>query len=546
MRKWILITVLLLLTAFGASAQAGLDTCPVFIENALLQLGSNCADMARNSVCYGYNRVDASFASPVADDFFAIPSDRADLIELSTIQTAPLVIEDDRWGIAVMNVQANVPNTLPGTAVTFLLMGDASLTNAVTPQNAVIPVDPVPVRVLGNQRVNLRSGPNATFNVVGLAEPNTILQADGINPNGDWLRVALEVGYGWIARQLVGGETAALATLPVVTEESLAPMQAFYFSTGVGTSRCIEAPEMLVIQGPQEVRVDLTINGTKVNLGSTLVFTGERADLGTLRAFDVQPSQLPNVTLPDETECIHTRLFVLDGDAQLDGLSGGVPLGHFTQIVSCLGDGSVFEPITEWDAPVRLTQNQLELFSVLESVPPNLLRYPIVLPTDEDIDDALRQNIPTPQPQRPPTDNTGGNTGGGDDDNGDDDNSDDDDNDDDTGQTDPNAVNCALWYATSPPDGGPLTPFITFYWNPVSFANAYQIEVNGFYNDGSGAGSQLLRVGATESSVGFNIFNSAMDDPDYIRWKAQVLQGVEPNLVAVCETPYFQNPINYQ
>ncbi len=73
MRKWILITVLLLLTAFGASAQAGLDTCPVFIENALLQLGSNCADMARNSVCYGYNRVDASFASPVEDDFFRHP-----------------------------------------------------------------------------------------------------------------------------------------------------------------------------------------------------------------------------------------------------------------------------------------------------------------------------------------------------------------------------------------------------------------------------------------------------------------------------------------
>ncbi len=541
MRKWIVVAVLLLLTAFGASAQAGLDTCPAFIENALLQLGSNCADMGRNSVCYGYNRVDASFASEVPEDFFAVPSDRAGLVELSTIQTAPLVVEDDRWGIAVMNVQANVPNTLPGTAVTFLLMGDATLTNAVTPENAVIPVDPVAVRVLGNQRVNLRSGAGTNFNVVGLADPNSSLQADGINAGGDWLRVAMEVGYGWIARQLIDGESAALDALPVITEESLAPMQAFYFSTGVGTSRCLEAPEMLVIQGPEEVRVDLNINGTKINLGSTLVFTGERADLGTLRAFDVQPKQLPNVTLPDETECIHTRLFVLDGDAQLEGLPTGVPLGHFSEIVACLGDGSVYEAITEWEAPTRLTQNQLGSFSLLERIPPNLLRYPIMLPTDADIDEALRQNVPTPVPTRA-SNNTGGESGGSGGDNGGDDDNDDGDDDE---QTDPNAVNCALWYATSPPDGGPLAPSITFYWNPVTFANAYQLEVNGYYNDGSGAGGMLLRVGASESNVSINIFDSSMDDPDYIRWKVQVLQGTEPNFVTVCETPYFQNPIDY-
>ncbi len=538
MRKWTLIIILLLLTAWGASAQAGLDACPAFIDQALLQLGSNCADMARNSVCYGYNRVDASFARAVADTFFSVPSDRADLIDLSTIQTTPLAIEANRWGIAVMNVQANVPNTLPGTAVTFLLMGDVSVTNGVTPEDAVIPIDPVPVRVLSSQRVNLRSGPDTTFNVVGMVAPNSILQADGVSPDGGWLRVVIETGYGWIARQLVGGETAALATLPVVTEESLAPMQAFYFSTGVGTSQCVEAPEMLVIQGPQEVRVDLTINGTKVNLGSTLVFTGQRTDLGTLRAFDIQPEQLPSVTLPDETECILMRLFVLDGDAQLEGLVGTVPLGHFSQTISCMGEDRAFEPVTRWDTPVRLTQSQLQTFAILQRVPPNLLRYPIVLPTDEDIDDALRQSAPTPQ--RPPTNNTGGNT-----DDDDDDNDDDDQDDDSSSQTDPNAVNCALWYATSPPDGGPVSPYITFYWNPVTFASAYQIEVNGFYNDGTGAGTQLLRVGASETSVALNIFNGAMDDPDYIRWKAQVLQGVEPNLVAVCETPYYQNPIDY-
>lgn len=545
MRKWILMAAFLLLTAFGASGQAGLDTCPVFIENALLQLGSNCADMGRNSVCYGYNRVDASFATDVAEDFFAVPSDRAALLELSTIQTAPLVIEEDRWGIAVMNVQANVPNTLPGTAVTFLLLGDASLTNAVTPENAVIPVDPVPVQVLGNQRVNLRSGAGTNFNVVGLADANSTLQADGVNANGDWLRVSLEIGYGWIARPLVNGDAAALDALPIITEDSLAPMQAFYFSTGVGTSRCLEAPEMLVIQGPQEVRVDLSINGTKVNLGSTLVFTGERADLGTLRAFDVQPQQLPNVTLPDDTECIHTRLFVLDGDAQLEGLANGVPLGHFTESVSCAGDGSVFEPITQWNAPLRLTQNQLEVFSVLERVPPNLLRYPIVLPGDADIDEALRQNVPTRVPTNPNTNTGGGNTGGagGDDD---DDDGGDDDNDDDDQTTDPNAVNCALWFAVSPPDGGPISPYERFYWNPVTFANAYQVEINGFYNNGSGAGMQLLRVGASESNVAMNIFASTLDNPDYIRWKVQVLQGIEPNFVTVCETPYFQNPIDYK
>jgi hypothetical protein len=75
--------------------------------------------------------------------FSASLADRTALIDLETIRTTPLNLALDRWGIAVMNVQANVPNTLPGQAVTFLLLGDAQVENRVVPEEAHIPPDPV-------------------------------------------------------------------------------------------------------------------------------------------------------------------------------------------------------------------------------------------------------------------------------------------------------------------------------------------------------------------------------------------------------------------
>src|SRR6187401_1016586 len=98
-------TILLGFSIIPSYAQDDEASCPALVEQALFQLGGNCTGLDRNSACYGYNRVDATFSQSVAPDFFSKPSDRTQLASLETIQTAPLDLALEQWGIAVMNVQ---------------------------------------------------------------------------------------------------------------------------------------------------------------------------------------------------------------------------------------------------------------------------------------------------------------------------------------------------------------------------------------------------------------------------------------------------------
>lgn len=135
MRK-LMMVVFLLLVGTVAAAQAQTDDCPQIVEQALDAVGTLCNPLDRNSVCYGSSIVESTTVlQPAPQNFFAAPGDRAELVAFREIHPQPLDPIDQTFGVAVMNVQADVPNTLPGQAVIFLLMGDARLTNEV-PQNA--------------------------------------------------------------------------------------------------------------------------------------------------------------------------------------------------------------------------------------------------------------------------------------------------------------------------------------------------------------------------------------------------------------------------
>ncbi|MEP7293098.1 MAG: hypothetical protein ABI835_15050, partial [Chloroflexota bacterium] len=108
-------------------------TCPSVIQAALDEVGNNCGGLDRNSACYGYESVLASFSQPKPEDYFNQPSDRAGLIDLQGISTAPLDEQLNQWGIALMSVQANLPDTLPGQSVVFMVLGGTQVENAVAP-----------------------------------------------------------------------------------------------------------------------------------------------------------------------------------------------------------------------------------------------------------------------------------------------------------------------------------------------------------------------------------------------------------------------------
>lgn len=190
MRRLVMLAAFALLSLAIATSAAAQTACAPFVTQALNQLNTSCTDLQRNSACYGFNNVSATFFNNAfTPEQFAKPNDRADLAALQSITTAPLDPQTSQWGIAVIKAQANLPDTLPGQAVTFLLLGDVSLKT-------------------------------------------------GVEQGSD-----------------------------------MKPMQAVYFTTGISQPKCSDPPpSALVVQGPQNVTVNLRVNGADISLGSTAIF----------------------------------------------------------------------------------------------------------------------------------------------------------------------------------------------------------------------------------------------------------------------------------
>ncbi|MEO1287297.1 MAG: hypothetical protein AAFV93_05980 [Chloroflexota bacterium] len=172
------LTVLSLLVVVGlVTAQ---DDCPAVVDDALFSLSDLCLTIGRNQACYGNGEIVAVPVSGESIDF-NIPGDTAGIEEIDSLALSPYSGTIADWGIAILVVQADIPDTLPGQNVTMLMFGETNLTN----------------------------------------------------DNG-----------------------------------------AYYFTSGIGTPDCNQAPNGLLIQTPEGAgQVNLTLNGIDISIGSTAYFT---------------------------------------------------------------------------------------------------------------------------------------------------------------------------------------------------------------------------------------------------------------------------------
>jgi hypothetical protein len=352
---WLVLGLILILPASAAYLQD--QTCPPLVERALTEAGNQCADLPRNSACYGFNQVSARFTAEVAETFFSRPADLSELTSIEAINTAALDESLGRWGVAVLNVQANVPNSLPGQGVRFILFGDVALENAVPAGQALLPVTPVEVTV--RTRANIRSGPSTRTNVLAGIDAGTVLAAEGINPAADWVLVnAGQVGLGWIFRDLIS-TAGDLGSLPLVTEQSRSPMQAFQFRTGLGRLSCDAAPAALVVQGPENFKVSITANSADITLGSTIV----------LRTTDDR-----------------MHLYTIDGEAEVDDIR--IPAGYTADApLDEAGQAGTFENLG------RISAEDLLDLGWLNDIPAELTEYEIEVPTFDEVDDLATEPI---------------------------------------------------------------------------------------------------------------------------------------------------------
>jgi hypothetical protein len=355
----LLIGSLLLITPSLIQAQQiGDETCTALVKQALDAVGNSCTEMDRNNACYGYNLVSAQFAEETASENFSVPSDRTGLTNLTNIQTAALDAELETWGIAVMNVQANVPGSLPGQAVVFLLLGDVGVENQVDPADAILPTEPTNVTAVVN--ANARSIPSTTGQIVGSISNGDQLQADGLNFDKTWVRVLLNDLPAWIRGDLLQPENAdALNALPIVDGKNYTPMQAFKVRTSFGSPQCDEAPpSVLVVQGPEDITVSINANGADIRISSTIaLYTTAEGKM---------------------------VLLVISGSANVGGYE--IPAG-FMMEASLNEDGEVDGP---WEFFRPLSEEEIAQLRPLEDIPEELLHYKIVIPTPDEIAETLR------------------------------------------------------------------------------------------------------------------------------------------------------------
>lgn len=247
------------------------DDCPAFVRVALESVDNSCGDTGRNQTCYGNIAIDVVPREGVPDLNFNTIGDLANLGDLSVMTLAGLDLDGEIWGVALMRVQANIPDTLPGQNVTFLLFGDVLI------ENLAADAPEVEVSATGNVNIRLRPTTNANNIVASLARGQVAI-ANGILADRSWIRVRVEgirnVTSGWVSADfLQATDGNDLAALNVVDPSAgtFGPMQAFYFSTGIGQPACRTAPEDgVLIQTPKGVgRINLNMNGVDVTIGST-------------------------------------------------------------------------------------------------------------------------------------------------------------------------------------------------------------------------------------------------------------------------------------
>ena len=175
------------------------NECSELIQTALESAEEECASAERNQICYGNTALIVE-AQPDASNFtFEHVGDIAEVAAIQRLQLAGLDVENGIWGVVLMRVQANIPDTLPGQNVTVMLFGNAEIRNGATSVAEQVEAEP----------------------------------------------------------------------------PQFGPMQAFYFTTGVGQPNCSEVPDDgMLIQTPTGVgSIELMVNEVQVNMGSTVYFT---------------------------------------------------------------------------------------------------------------------------------------------------------------------------------------------------------------------------------------------------------------------------------
>ena len=261
MRRLLIILALLVC----ASTLAQESACQAIVQAALESIGERCGDMARGSLCMVHPPLETHPPQPDT------------LAQLETVSAGGLDVDKGAWGAALIHVGANLPQTYAGAGVLALLAGDAQITNQVAAEDTRAIPEPLSSATLDD--ATLYRLPGILPAPVGELARDELVLVDAHDLSGQWLRVVNEGEVAWVRAAMVV-RLQAMEALPRIAINQPYPLQAFSLSTGSAFPACVEAEPMVAVQTPDDVAVNLTVNGVDIHVGSMVSF--QQAHRGAL------------------------------------------------------------------------------------------------------------------------------------------------------------------------------------------------------------------------------------------------------------------------
>lgn len=277
MFRYTAVTVLIVGYLFFISviSTAQETTCPDLVQSAFVHTETACTDTGRNQACYGHGMIQVESVDEIQ---FDAVGDRIAIASIASMQLSPMEVQEDMWGIALLRIQANLPDTTPGQNVQLILFGDVEIEDRGTTTTEMT--------ATATGGVNVRSRPTtAQNNVIESLAAGEAVTAVGRLEDTSWIQIRLDTEndtlIGWVSADFLRSEDA-FSTLTVVEpgDPQYSPMQAFVFRTGIGDAACDEAPDSgILIQTPKGVgEINLLANSVKIDVGSTIFVQSQPDD----------------------------------------------------------------------------------------------------------------------------------------------------------------------------------------------------------------------------------------------------------------------------
>lgn len=253
------------------TAQTG--ECTPMAQSILESVKNVCSATGRDQICYGSVSIEAEPQSGAANFHFEQKGDIANVADLATLRLQALDPVDSQWGVALMKLQASLPDDAPED-VTLLLFGNVQVANL---GSGLSKVD-----MTVNTSSNVRNRATAdNTQILGSIAAGSTVTANGrmTNPAGEnWIRIEFKTapaGYGWVLGSSLSGDTSTLKVVDSSTAPAFGPMEAFTFSSSDDNNECGDVSNSgLLIQTPAGVgEINFFINEVDIQVGSTAFLT---------------------------------------------------------------------------------------------------------------------------------------------------------------------------------------------------------------------------------------------------------------------------------